>query len=521
MPQGASGADADLRQFDRKTFDHAAETGLRARRLARARRHHLLRVPQGAQLPDGEAGLPDVPPGPAQGRRCGKECTTCHTTAARLQAHARALRPRAGALRAHRLPTSAWRCEKCHKDSLFRGGCGSTRMLQLPPVAAPPDLSGRRARRATPPSAGRPPCRASTTRRRVSRSSAPTAPSRARTATSSGVQTPLRSDRCTACHTNVHRESIKDDCRACHTEETFHKARFDHRERTRFPLDAKHAPLACRKCHTTLPAEGLARTSKTVMDFSGLNRACVSCHKDQHKGEFGLACDACHRPATFKAAGFAHPRMPEFFGGRHQGVTCVKCHVRPSGQPAAAGVRSTPRRSRAAAAARLRPRLRAPSCHNDVHLGQVGTTCERCHTVEAERFAPARFSHDAASPFVLTGKHTTSAVREVPPEGNGRLPRRRRRTAARLHPVQTDCAACHKDPHLGQVDPGCSRCHTPRRVRGRLPSRTPASSTCSASATTGPSLAPGATSARRGSSPPAPAPRCGSQVARTCLGCHP
>jgi hypothetical protein len=53
----------------------------------------------------------------------------------------------------------------------------------------------------------------------------------------------------------VHRDSVKDDCRAC---------------------------------HTSIPAEDAA-VARKVVDFSGVSAACVSCHKDQHKGEFGPA----------------------------------------------------------------------------------------------------------------------------------------------------------------------------------------------------------------------------------------
>ena len=43
------------------------------------------------------------------------------------------------------------------------------------------------------------------------------------------------------------------------------------------------------------------------------------------------------------------------------------------------------------------------TCHKDVHLGQVGTACENCHTVET-KFAAINFPHTKAS-FQLTGKH--------------------------------------------------------------------------------------------------------------------
>jgi hypothetical protein len=99
------------------------------------------------------------------------------------------------------------------------------------------------------------------------------------------------------------------------------------------------------------------------------------------------------------------------------------------------------------------------ACHADVHLGQVGAACERCHSIDAERFAPVRFSHEKNA-FKLTGKHETVECAKCHvtetrafPAGQG--------TATRLNPMATECRACHKDPHLGQIVAECSTCHSP------------------------------------------------------------
>ena len=99
------------------------------------------------------------------------------------------------------------------------------------------------------------------------------------------------------------------------------------------------------------------------------------------------------------------------------------------------------------------------ACHADPHLGQVGGACDRCHAVDAAKFAPARFSHGATA-FALEGRHASTAcarchARETAtyPAGPG--------TAARLRPMPADCRSCHRDPHLGQTDRPCSACHTP------------------------------------------------------------
>ncbi len=274
----------------------------------------------------------------------------------------------------------------------------------------------------------------------------------------SGVRNPLRYDRCSACHVNLHRDSVKEDCRKCHTENSFRGAKFDHGTSTTFPLVGKHEGLECRKCHTSIAAAEVPLPRK-VIDFGGVSQACVTCHKDQHKGEYGRVCDACHRPVTFKADGFTHPRSPEFFAGRHTGVTCVKCHVRPSDQAVAvrAGVP-------AAAVPRAKnPAMTCSTCHADVHLGQVGTACEGCHAIDAAKFAPARFAHEGTK-FPLAGKHRSVECVKCHPSETGTFPAGSG-TAKRLRPVSNQCGTCHKDPHMGQVEAACATCHSTSSFR--------------------------------------------------------
>jgi len=262
----------------------------------------------------------------------------------------------------------------------------------------------------------------------------------------------LRFNRCSACHTNPHRESVTGDCRSCHQETSFRNASFDHAARTAFPLTARHAGLACRRCHTSLSGDDVPLARK-VADFKGLSSACDSCHKDHHKGEFGRLCDACHRPTmTFKMPGFVHPRSPEFFAGRHAGVQCVRCHVRKT--DVSTGSASPPG---ATVRARM-PSTNCATCHADVHLGQVGTECQRCHAVDSARFAPTRFSHEAGA-FPLTGKHRATECAKCHPSQTADFPAGVG-TARRLSPVPRECAGCHKDPHLGQVDAACATCHS-------------------------------------------------------------
>jgi hypothetical protein len=148
-------------------------------------------------------------------------------------------------------------------------------------------------------------------------------------------QQALLFDKCSRCHQDPHKGAFKEDCSACHTEAQFGRAKFDHATSTKFPLVGKHAPLACSKCHKGVPAPATGRTTPAKdVDFRGLSSSCVSCHKDIHKGQLGQACETCHKPGSFRLPDFVHPRLPEFFGGRHKAVPCASCHlVQPPGQP--------------------------------------------------------------------------------------------------------------------------------------------------------------------------------------------
>jgi hypothetical protein len=97
-------------------------------------------------------------------------------------------------------------------------------------------------------------------------------------------------------------------------------------------------------------------------------------------------------------------------------------------------------------------------CHRDVHLGQVSTQCETCHSVQRAKFAVAAFAHDTTS-FALTGRHDTVACALCHKTETGAFPAGRG-TAIRFTPVATECRACHMDVHLGQVADRCETCHT-------------------------------------------------------------
>ena len=445
-----AGVDNDLRRLDTRTFNHAAETGFaldgqHAKLAATCASCHKKRTFLDQRTACNSCHKDPHTP------TVGNDCTRCHSVSvpfkhARKQFdHARARFQLTGA---HRTVA----CEKCHVSGVFRGlqfdACSSchkkAHRAPLGPVCTQCHTTERWTTRTV----------------EHGKTGFPLAGAHARVACEKchvlSITTPLPFNRCSACHANPHRESAKGDCRTCHTEASFKGATFDHGVRTRFPLAGKHVGLACRKCHTTIAADDVPLARK-VIDFSGAGAGCAACHEDQHKGEYGWMCDGCHGPTTFKASGFVHPRSPEFFAGRHAGVACVRCHVRGTDPQAVRAATPAP------PARPGTPSMVCATCHVDPHLGQLGTACERCHVIDAPKFAAARFSHERVS-FPLAGKHKAAACEachpsetRVFPAGSG--------TARRFSPMSGECRTCHKDPHLGQTDSRCQTCHTARSFR--------------------------------------------------------
>jgi hypothetical protein len=444
-----AGVKGDLRPFDTVMFNHAAVTGFaldgkHAPLRAKCESCHTTR-----SFLEARPACATCHADPHK-NTLGSDCTSCHSTAVLFKAartdfdHTRARFALTGA---HRTVT----CEKCHAAGRFRGVrfATCTACHQEPhqgrfgPACTTCHVTDQWATKTV---------EHEKTRFPLAGAHAQVACAKCHQA---GVTKPIKSDTCSSCHVNVHRDSVKDDCRACHTETSFANASFDHAARTGFPLADKHAGLECRKCHTTIATADIPLARK-VIDFAGVSGRCVSCHPDRHKGEYGLACDACHRPTGFSVAGFTHLREPEFYTGQHRGVECVRCHV-PDARAQLA------RTGPPATVPPLKPSMACASCHADPHLGQVGATCERCHAVDGAKFTAVRFSHDTAA-FPLTGKHESiectkchRTVARAYPSGTG--------SAVQFQSMPKDCRGCHDDEHLGQFDTQCETCHSTSAFR--------------------------------------------------------
>ncbi len=158
---------------------------------------------------------------------------------------------------------------------------------------------------------------------------------------------------CLSCHTknDVHKNQLGKRCESCHTEKNWKVAQVDH-GRARFPLHGKHVNVECGKCHQTQ----LFRDSPSD---------CYSCHKkdDVHKLRLDSKCESCHNAQLWKSWDFNHDTRTKYkLDGAHKKITCVSCHKNVMSDQVALPTSCV-------------------GCHekNDVHGGEFGHLCERCH----------------------------------------------------------------------------------------------------------------------------------------------
>ena len=271
--------------------------------------------------------------------------------------------------------------------------------------------------------------------------------------------------RCTDCHTvdphsgQFAARSDKGQCSACHTVDGWKPSLFDVKAHAAisYPLDGKHASVACDKCH--IPAGAATRYK---ISFA----KCTDCHKDEHGGQFAGApyndqCEPCHtvrgfQPSTFTIALHQKTRYP--LAGAHLAVTCSECHVSPSGE----------------GTAKYAPYhfndLTCTGCHKDPHHGEFNLQlaqlssdgkpkgCQACHTIKSWTDLPS-FDHSKTS-FPLVGAHAKVPCEQChkPEQAGGKL------TEATFKSTPTACFGCHVDAHAGQFKKGgkaenCDVCH--------------------------------------------------------------
>lgn len=229
--------------------------------------------------------------------------------------------------------------------------------------------------------------------------------------------------KCIDCHKDddPHYGRLGMACDDCHVERKWsdtRKALIKHDE-TEFPLRGKHQKVACNRCH---PNERYKKTPK----------ACFSCHKlnDIHAGRHGQKCETCHTPRDWTRSIFDHDKTEFPLRGKHRQVDCDTCHKGPLyGE---------------------KLETTCYSCHkqDDVHKGQEGKRCERCHNELGWR-KEVFFDHDLTK-FPLIGLHATVLCEEC-------------HLSATYKDASLDCVSCHEsdDEHERRLGTKCGLCHNP------------------------------------------------------------
>jgi class III cytochrome C family protein len=275
---------------------------------------------------------------------------------------------------------------------------------------------------------------------------------------------------CVSCHIDVHRAELGTSCDTCHTARSFQVANFTH-ARLRPFFDGQHAMLRCAQCHTSTygatptPPPTTSRGTVTAgadrsassavvlrVGFAKASDACASCHVDVHLGQVSTRCETCHIVATprFAVQTFQHSTTKFPLTGKHMTVACQSCHtVATQNFPAGHG---TARRLTGMGTA-------CASCHQDPHKGELGASCERCHSTDTFAFSGRWYVHSnrQLSRTFFVGRHVTACV----------ACHKRGRGAAGTGPslaayvIPTACTSCHTDIHRGALGPRCESCHTP------------------------------------------------------------
>jgi hypothetical protein len=203
----------------------------------------------------------------------------------------------------------------------------------------------------------------------------------------------------------------------------------------------------CLECHVEIQHRLDAHTGYHAREYksSAGETDCARCHADHNGEKFALV--------RLDRKAFDHTAETGLaLEGKHKTLACEKCHI----AKFVAAIAKPEIKVKDLNHTFLGLRRECASCHEDVHKGQEGADCARCHTQDAWKPAPG-FDHGKAN-YQLTGKHQTVVCEKChePP--------------AKGQPVLfkglkfNNCQDCHMDPHRGgfqetKFKGNCETCH--------------------------------------------------------------
>ena len=179
---------------------------------------------------------------------------------------------------------------------------------------------------------------------------------------------------------------------------------------------------------------------------AGETRAAVAGKDPNPHGPSVEECGLCHGPQAWIPARigprFDHAKSGFALEGAHSRTACRACHV-------------------SLEFSKAKPQTACVGCHQDVHQGELGQDCVRCHTARSfiDRARMAR-SHNTTR-FPLSGVHLAVDCEDChKPTAPG---------SQTFVNLRTGCVACHLNDYNGTTNPGhaavgfptdCVPCHS-------------------------------------------------------------
>ena len=275
--------------------------------------------------------------------------------------------------------------------------------------------------------------------------------------------------KCLECHTEIKNligqkkgyhassEVSGKKCAECHGEHfgrdfkviRFSEDKFNH-NLVGYQLEGKHATIKCNDCHKTELIKNKT-SQKKGNTYLGLGTECLSCHQDFHQNTLSKNCKSCHDMNAFRPASlFSHSKTKFVLEGKHQNVSCEKCHKieQRNGQKFQqfSGIEFAT----------------CTNCHVDIHQNKFGNDCLKCHTVYSfhEVKNLGSFNHEKTD-YPLRGKHVYVDCKQC------------HKTSVTQPVKHNRCSDCHSDYHQKQFvkngkSPDCAECHS---VEGFTPSK--------------------------------------------------
>jgi hypothetical protein len=174
-----------------------------------------------------------------------------------------------------------------------------------------------------------------------------------------------------------------------------------------------------------------------------LGTSAIAMGQESPHGALSFDCTTCHSTESWGVdltnVKFDHVQTGFSLTGQHVAVSCRQCHT-------SLKFSAAPRR--------------CSSCHEDIHRGELGLACDRCHSPQSWLVSDMPRRH-AQTLFPLSGRHLAVACEEC------HVQQQKHQYAG----LSVACYSCHKKDYVATVAPphaatgigtDCVNCHSPQ-----------------------------------------------------------